>query len=443
MGIPKGEATVEMEVRPLGLDGRQQARVAAPTSPELTGRGLGRIWSTGIILMGIALMTARRVDVVSDPKLWAEDGAVFLVGSFTAGAHSLLTTYAGYLHLIPRTWALLTTLLPIRDLALSYSGFAIVFDVFCCALALSRRLDWLIPSPGFRATAFFALIVLPGTSEIFGTLTNSIWYAGVALILLGLSVQPATRWGRLAEPPTCVALSFTGVTSVIVAPTFFLRWYRNRSGYNLGLAVSVGAIGLCQSWLALTTRHATHSGHPDFGSLPRAVLFRPVATLLLGEDHYRRLAGKPLPSLFVFLVILFLLAFAGCLLLLNGVDRIAVLSIPALSLGLTFIAQGMNLNFPDVAGGRYFVFTLATMVLVILAAASRFGTRSPGRLRVLAAGLTLVAFSGAVADGTLPALPSIHWSATANCIASHRPCRMILNPPGWVVDLPPLPTARH
>jgi hypothetical protein len=407
---------------------RWEAIVASPVVRALA--------TLACLAAGAVAMVLRRVDAVSDPKLWAEDGPIFLFGSFVYGKHSILRSYAGYLHLIPRLWALLSTLVPVRDLALSYVWFAIVFNVMCCGVVLTKRLEWLIGSPILRAAVFFCLVLLPGTSEIYGSLTNS--------ILLSLCRQPRTAPGRFAEYSACLALGLTGVASAAVAPAFLFRWHRERSRFNLLLALTVGAAGLLQCALALTSGRVTQHAALNLGSVPRAIGFRPFATLMFGEEDYLRLVAKPLTPTVMIAVAGFAAAFIYSAFLLPLRSGVAVLSVPLMSFALVFVGQGGTLDFANgYAGGRYFLYPMVCIILVASGAASHL--LASGRLaRAATAGaVLLVPFVGIISDGALPAYRTIHWEKSASCIASHRQCHVILNPPGWFVDLPPLSTARR
>ena len=394
---------------------------------------------------GVGAMVLRRVDAISEPKLWAEDGPIFLFGSFVDGAASVFKTYAGYLHLFPRLWALISTLFPVEDIALSYVCFAIIFDVACCSVVLSKRIAWLIPNGMLRATVFFYLVLLPGTSEIYGSLTNTIWYAGVGLILLSLCRHPRSRQGQIAEYSGCLALSLTGVASAIVAPAFFFRWQRERSKFNLLLASTVGLAGVLQSALALTSGRATNEGTLNLGSIPRFVGFRPFATLMLGEEGYLRSASKPLTLALVIALVLFAAVVVYCALLLPVRTSLAVLSVPVASFGLVFLGQGGTFELlKGYAGGRYFLYPMTSVVLLIAGTLSHLMSTARLALAARAGAIMLVPAVGIVSDGALPAHGTIQpWKTSASCISAQLQCHVPLNPPGWFVDLPPLSTARR
>jgi hypothetical protein len=133
-----------------------------------------------LLLVGVGLLVLRRPDVITSPKLWAEDGAIFMKDAYLRhGYQTLFAPYSGVVLVVPRIWAEVTTLLPVRDLPLSYALFTLVLDAACVSVVLSRRFAWLIPQFTVRAALFLVLIVLPGTWEIHGNLTNSIWYTGL------------------------------------------------------------------------------------------------------------------------------------------------------------------------------------------------------------------------------------------------------------------------
>jgi hypothetical protein len=410
------------------------------------GRAFGPGGWLAAVLLGVGVLVLRRPDGLLHPKLFAEDGPVFLKDAYVRSLpSSVFHPYNGYLHVVLRLWAELTTLLPARYLALSYTMFALGATSACYALVLSRRLRWLIPGDGIRLIAFAALVVLPGSSEILGTLTNTLWPMGVALVLLSLSDTPVTVGGRRTELGALVALGMTGASSLLVWPAFVIRWRRQRTAHDLAAACVIVACAGAQGLIVALSGARSGVGLKldDPGDIARALLVRVWGTLSLGE---RLLAGalpKATPVAVWVVCAVGVALTVAALVVTPGSFRLTFLVTFALSFGATvwnFDGQMFGLGH-SVDAGRYFVTPMALVLLAWLAAIARVRPdRRAVRSLVGVVPLALLAF-GAGQDFVLPHEPAIHWGATAACIVQHRTCQVPMNPPSFTFDLPAVPGA--
>jgi hypothetical protein len=430
--------------------------VAAPRPPRadpdrpftLFGRRLGVGAWLGAMAASVGVLVLRRTDGLLHPKLFAEDGPIFLRDAYVRSLPgSVFQPYNGYLHVVLRLWAELTTLLPARYLALSYTVFALGTTALCYGLVLSRRLRWLLPSDGLRVVALIALLVLPGSSEILGTLTNTLWPMGVALVLLSLSDAPRTVAGRRGELAGLFALGMTGANSLLVWPAFLIRWRRGgRQAHDLAAFGLITACAVAQGLIVALSGQRTGAGlrldHP--ADIVDAVFVRVWGTLTMGE---RLLAGtlpRATPAA-VWVVCGVALALTVAALVATPASfRIAFVVTFALSYGATvwgFDGRMYQLAH-SVDAGRYFVAPMALVLLAWLAALDRVarGRRPPVRALAAVLPLGLLAF-GAAQDFVLPHEPAIHWGHTAACIVRHQVCEVPMNPPNFTFNLPPVPGA--
>jgi hypothetical protein len=313
---------------------------------------------------------------------------------------------------------------------------------------LSRRLRWLIPLDGLRVVAFVALLALPGSSEILGTLTNTLWPMGVALMLLSLSDTPATAAGRRAELVALAALGMTGATSLLVWPAFLIRWRRSRAGHDLIAWCVITGCAVAQGLIVVLSGQRTGTGLrlDDPGDIGQAVVVRVWGTLALGERILAGALPQATPAGVWALCAIGVALTVVALALTPGSFRLAFLVTFALSYGATvwaFDGQMHPLSH-SVDAGRYFVGPMALVLVAWLAALARLTRVTPGRraLHLLAGAfpIALLAF-GAAQDFVLPHEPPIHWGRTAACLVQHQVCEVQMNPPGFGFNLPPVPGA--
>lgn len=394
----------------------------------------------------MSLLILRRPDVLTSPKLWGEDGAIFMKDAYLRPFYqAALSPYAGYVHLIPRLWAALSTALPVRDLPASFAVFTLVLDAACLVVVLSPRFAWLIPSFPVRAALFLSLILLPGTSETHGNLTNTIWYTGLCLLLLSFASDPRTGTGRAAEVMVCLLFALTGATSVVVAVLFVLRWRRNRTRHSALVMIVVAAGGLFQFVdLRLHPRPPPDLSSTSVGDWAWIMVERVGGTAAIGQQ--RLVAWWHGPNHTVALGLGLTLVAATFVIGWSAPSKARLPLGLAMALLLASVTAGTVGAFRSLAdprgGGRYFVTPIALMCVVLAASVPVLLRRLPKRAGWLALTPVAMLAFGMIGDARLTALPPIGWPESAHCIASHRACHVALNPPGWSVDLPPLRSAR-
>lgn len=417
-------------------------QVAAAERHGHGGRLFNRRRLFTVVAFGFVVLSWRRTDALLDPKIWAEDGTVFLNDAYRRPFTSVFHSYFGYLDVLPRLWALITTMFPVRLLALSYTLFALTSTVLSYSIVLSSRLRWLIPSEGVRVLAFAGLVLLPGTSEVHANLTNAHWAMGVGLVLLGLATAPSGRGQQRTERVAVVGLALSGATSLIVWPVFWARWLRERSTHNRGLAWLVTGCAALQGGFIL------FDGRPGAGlslghahSAAPAIFVRLGGTVGAGENMLAEVLGSSgVPGWLWVTSATVLLCVVVCLRALPPQASFPLCAVLLFSCVALTWALGGDLRRYDegTAGGRYLVIPLAMIVVICAAAVPRLLSRQHAMAVVPGALIVILLMIGICRDAALRPLPSIDWARSAACIADHRPCHVPLNPQGWSVDLPPL-----
>ena len=155
------------------------------------------------------------------PKLWAEDGAVFLTNAYQTGAAGLFEPYAGYLHVVPRLIAKLGSWMPVEVVP----GWFLICSWLLLAWSLSevasQRFTALRAGAVPRIAIGCGLCLAPGLVEVFGNLAN---LHSVAVLWLSVIAARAagTRLNR-AERVALVLCVFSAGEAVLLLPLFCLR----------------------------------------------------------------------------------------------------------------------------------------------------------------------------------------------------------------------------
>ncbi|WP_155770562.1 hypothetical protein [Mycobacterium asiaticum] len=220
-----------------------------------------------LVALAVGLLFMRGAQRLSNPALFAEDGAVFLAGAKNDGLWAFTEQYAGYLHLLPRIIAAAFSSFPIVMTPVLYAGAALAVHAALLTPALSARLEWLIPGKMRRATLFVLLCLLPPLPEALANIANLIFLGGITLLLLMLSDDPRSSAGRIFELIAVVALGLSGPLSVIFAPWFAWRWRRTKTVHSVVVFVAVASTAVIQGSIFVLSDRQTSGG--DIVYLPQ------------------------------------------------------------------------------------------------------------------------------------------------------------------------------
>jgi hypothetical protein len=191
-------------------------------------------WTWAAVGIAAVVLLIRKSWALTTPQLWAEDGSVHLLENDQFGAAAIFRPYRGYLHLLPRLIAWLTS--HVADVAwwpLLYNGtaFLILLALLVLAFALAAH-----------------------SNEVFFNITNLHWVTAFFLLQQVLIKPPKGDDLRLALDLALIAVvGLTGPFIVVFFPLFVWRWWRDRCGENLDFLLAAGACAAIQGWLIYTT----------------------------------------------------------------------------------------------------------------------------------------------------------------------------------------------
>ncbi|MBP2324935.1 hypothetical protein JOF56_005320 [Kibdelosporangium banguiense] len=170
-------------------------------------------------------------------RVWAEDGAVFLVDARTHGFGSLIAEYSGYAHLVPRILALIGSWLPLAYYALfTVTVSAVVVGLLAWYVYASARHT--TSSPTWALIAALALALAPAyRAEALGNLANLQWF----LLPAAAWAVIDTRRTRIA-PLVILAAATTSPLTILLLPALLLTHGRTalRTPATLALAAGLG-----------------------------------------------------------------------------------------------------------------------------------------------------------------------------------------------------------
>src|SRR5450631_106687 len=217
-------------------------------------------------------------------RVWAEDGAVFLSTAYRMPYHvALVTPYAGYLQVVPRSLATFTTVFAVRDAAWVLAASAAAARV-AVSLFVFRASGGHLRSPCVRAMLAAAVVLLPvGGLEVLDNIANLHWFFTFAAFWAVLW-RPSRRWEcALAGVVVIVAVGSDPLTALLL-PLVVLRAISVRHWRDQIVTLSFGVAGVVQMWAVLS---GTRSAHETFSAPAVATLFgvRVMIGALAGYWH--------------------------------------------------------------------------------------------------------------------------------------------------------------
>ena len=368
----------------------------------------------------------RRTDAFVQPQFWAED-AFFFERNYTEGLRVIFQPYNGYLHLVPRLIAVVSSWLDVRWAPTCYVYLSLAGMLYVAARTFSPRFPF-----KFHPALILAVALVPDAPDILLNPTNLQSILAAGLVLLLISRDPETPGGIAHDLTALVVLGLTGPTSVLLAPLFALRACVRRTRWSVILALVAAICGAIQLAFILT-----HPLPPEPPENIKPALALPVlgarvfGSVFLGgrisvDQQAGLLAALGIGTLVWLLVSNFwprdsrlergLLA-ASCALLLAATLYRMRYALP----------QTMHRGF----GARYFY---APQLIVIWQLVTLLPNPT-AIVRRTAAALLLLAVSMNVTRLLEPKLLDMHWANYVSKIRNHEKVDVPINPSGWNMGL--------
>ncbi len=259
------------------------SRVDSPSSardrrPRPSGDSLIAVAVT-LVCSAIAWL---RVPETARETIWAEDGRVFLWDVFFSPAWStLLRTYDGYVHLVPRLVAEAVVLtVPPAGYALAVSAVSCVL-VGCTAGLVYVCASTLTGSRWIRLGFASITVLVPSVAlEVLGNLANLHWFA-LWLMPWLLFHRPASRLASIGFGAVALACSLTEIQTAFFLPLALWRW-RERSGWAVRVAL---LFGVTFQLLGAADRPERTPPLPPVGDFIAGFLVNAVMTPWWGSAH--------------------------------------------------------------------------------------------------------------------------------------------------------------
>ena len=217
-------------------------------------------------------------------RVWAEDGTVFLSAAYRTSFFSALTSPSeGYLQVVPRSLAALTTAFPVRDAAWVLAASAAAARA-AVALFVFRASSGHLRSTWVRAMLAASVVLLPvGGLEVLDNIANLHWFFTFAAFWAVL--WRPSRWWECALAAVVVVLAVgSDPLTALLFPLVVLRAICVRGWRNQLVTMCFAVAGAAQTWAVLSS---TRPAHETFSAPVVARLFgvRVLVGSLAGYWH--------------------------------------------------------------------------------------------------------------------------------------------------------------
>jgi len=390
--------------------------------------GQGSHWlqlSLGLV-GSLLILAARKPDAFANPQFWAED-AYFFERNYTLGFSAFFLQYNGYLHLIPRLIAWLSSWLDPLRVPAGFVGLSLLCTLYIAGLTFSAR------HPFKRSLVYlFPVVLIPDAGEVLLNPTNlqSILVAGLVLILI--SRDATSGWQMAHDAIALVLIGLTGPHVVVLAPMFAFRAFVRKSRYSLILALLVSGLAITQGSNIFSHPLPAQSAdliHPEY-ALP-VVGLRIFSSVFFGGHITSTLPISVTSGLGVLTVLLVTILAAR-----PGPCRrervLLALSFVALVAATLFRMRfALESSLGSGFGSRYY-YTPQLLVVWLLVTALGDTSKMVHRVSAVILMVSLIANVARLRENPMV---DLNWELYADRIRNHERVVVPVNPVGWNLPL--------
>jgi len=386
--------------------------------PQQSGSVLPRIWKPAVLLFTLALIVWRAPNLFAYPRIWAEEGAVYLSYAINHGWwQTLIASHQGYYSLWPNLATLMAAkLVPLHHAAVITTLFAFLGQLIPLALALWGK-GRLWSRPAAKAALAGLILLTPATGEVWlNSINNQFFWAisGVLLLTEDLSAAgPVRKWIYRGLLALC-ALNTPLIA--FMAPLFILRAVREKSG-EAWVHAALAVLAIVPQGLAFLATPAAafegaggRLGKVDLPTIGLVLFNRTLVFPFAGRgairqlaDYYQNWAGGD-PLLYTVMGIVALALLAALLIwlswgrgrkwLIGGAYAIIAPLTVFTAMTPTDWATKLPLAYP-IIGERYFFAPAVFLMLLALANVDSLRPGRSARSAACAAAVATVIIAGA------------------------------------------------
>ncbi|MDD5010851.1 MAG: hypothetical protein PHQ00_01880 [Phycisphaerae bacterium] len=331
------------------------------------------------------ILFCRRPEALLEPQFFAEDGSVFFKDAYELSfLSSVMKTYAGYYHIVPRLFAEFASFFPVRLAPLLYNSFSLIIAAICFGWIWLPHFRHLIRSDFTRLLLVLIFTLLPNQESLM-KLSYIQWYFLLWLTLCSFMLPVKNRIIALVLTSVNILSVWTSVASFVLLPIWGMRFFFSDRFHKLMNAAiilsSIAVIALLYFNNAAASGVYTNSNIPFIyliKGLFHAVLYKVICSGILGPDITYGIFSHGWKYIYVtsFLLVSFLLILWSFVNWRMLVFALITTYISLASVFLFIFRQSFVISFIHGEGvrvhDRYFFLPVALFSLAIIAIAAQY-----------------------------------------------------------------------
>lgn len=353
-------------------------------------RDAAKLW---VVLLGAAaLLLLRCPPIWLSPRLWAEEGAVYLPAALEGGFWgSLFDLHLGYYSLLDNVVIGVAALFPLQYAAHFTVYTAALITLVPVAVVLTLPSPWW-PDLRSQCVLVLALLLLPGEETYLNLVNSQFFLAAACALLLVVDIERASRRQQLAMALLLVVSALSSPQACFLLPAFWLRSLQNREPALRRLCIVFSMAALVQALCVIAALlqgglqggrglQAAFSLTAFLKALARDVWLNPFFRGL--RDHWQARALQSIAGYLLLVCSIWILWQA------RAAAALRVLALALLSVALLSLLASVGM-----AGGQRYAYASSVLLLLIVLGALR-QPGGAGTRRVVLGLLLLSLFSQA------------------------------------------------
>lgn len=218
-------------------------------------------------LISAVIICSRRIDIITNPQPWAEDGVVWLSTIYNHGFWAgIFLPQDGYYQSISRCSYALGLLFGLQHAPLIANIIAIAIRCSITTFWLSNRFNFIALQYRVLLTCYFLL--MPNISEGYVNITNAHWYLSLYLFSVLIATPPSSFGAKFHDMSVLLFSALSGPFVIFLVPCLAIKRYYERGGIAASLKQTnlfdiVMTLCFCIQFFAiLTTATETRSPAP-------------------------------------------------------------------------------------------------------------------------------------------------------------------------------------
>jgi hypothetical protein len=213
-------------------------------------------------------------------RAFGSDDARLYEWARNEGPSTLFRAYAGYLTIVVRAVMLVAAVVPAADAVVVANGLALASVALVAAFLASPRMQDIFPDQRVRILLALLLPILPGTTELLGSVAHVQWVMGLYLVAMLVATLPTSPLGRIGDALGVLVAGLSGPIGWFLVPLYVIRAWRVRPfRWHCAWLITASMLQL----IVYTNAYRSQPGELEPGLVPAVLAYRMLQVPFLGS----------------------------------------------------------------------------------------------------------------------------------------------------------------